>query len=109
MKTQLSADLQQTANHLKDEAINLGNSAIENARDRVVAPAVNAAANAGQYAQHVYEDAREAVTKQLSQAGGVARQQCDTAVKWAAANPLAAIGVAFVAGLFFAKSALTSR
>jgi len=48
------------------------------------------------------------VTRHAGHAGDVARQNLDRAWKWAAANPLAAIGIAFAAGLLIAKSSQQS-
>jgi ElaB/YqjD/DUF883 family membrane-anchored ribosome-binding protein len=98
-----------TASDIKTDARELGNTALEAARDQVIDPARAAAAKAGKLAQEVYADTRDAVVKHAGEASEMAKVQCDRAITWARANPLTAIGIAFAAGLLFAKSTLSSN
>ena len=101
--------LQRSASQLKDEALRVGNTAAAAARDQIFIPAKEAAERASDYGQEIYAAGREALTKHAAQANDVARAQLDRGLSWAKANPLAAIGIAFAAGLLFAKSTLSSK
>lgn len=104
----LTNSLQRSASQLKEEALKAGTTAVNAARDQLIAPAKEAASKAADYSQEVYAAGRDAIVKHASQANDMAREQLDRSVAWAKANPIAAIGIAFVAGLVFAKSALAS-
>lgn len=104
----LTSSLQRSASQLKEEALKVGNTAANAARDQLINPAKEAASKAADYGQEVYAAGREALVKHAGQANEMAREHLDRGVAWAKANPLAAIGIAFVAGLVFAKSALSS-
>lgn len=100
----ITATLRNTANHLRDDARNISATALNAARDQLVEPARQVASRASDYAHEALDETRQLVSRHAGQAGDVARQQLDRAWKWAAANPLAAIGIAFAAGLLIAKT-----
>lgn len=101
----ITSTLQSAATHLRNDARQIGATALNAARDQVLEPARHAATRAGEYAHEAYDETRQLMVKHAGQAGELARHQLDRAWKWAAANPLAAIGIAFAAGLLLAKSA----
>jgi ElaB/YqjD/DUF883 family membrane-anchored ribosome-binding protein len=104
----LTSTLHHAANHIRDDARQIGATALNAARDQVLVPAKQAAAKASDYAHEAYDETRLLVAKHAGQASDLARHQMDRAWKWASANPLAAIGLAFAAGLVLAKTAHSS-
>lgn len=106
----LANSLQRSANHLKDEAVKVGSTAVAAARDQWVNPAREAANKAADYGQELYSSGRDAIVKHATEANDIAHKQFNVGLKWAKANPLAAIAIAFAAGLIIARtSAAASR
>jgi ElaB/YqjD/DUF883 family membrane-anchored ribosome-binding protein len=77
---------------LKEDARNLAESATEAAREKVVDPALEAARDA-------VKQTRKFLTQQGKSLERAASDGRDRVSDWVAANPLAALGVAFAAGL----------
>jgi ElaB/YqjD/DUF883 family membrane-anchored ribosome-binding protein len=77
---------------LKEDARHLAESTAEAAREKVVDPALEAA-------RDVAKQTRKFVSEQGTRFERAATEGRDRVSEWVAANPLAALGAAFAAGL----------
>jgi ElaB/YqjD/DUF883 family membrane-anchored ribosome-binding protein len=83
--------VRESASRVGEYAKDTASRASEYARD--------AASRASDYARGAYQDSRKQVSKQFANAEHYAQEGYDRTKSWISTNPLAAVGVALVAGL----------
>ncbi len=109
----LASDAMQAAkNHIVQPTVDAVHRAGDYAREaagRATDYAREAASRAGEYARETFRDSRKKVGQQLAAAERYASQGYDRTTTWISANPLAAVGVALVAGLLLSTLFRGSR
>lgn len=95
--------------NIKQDVRTFADDTMKAARQHVVDPAVDAAHRAQAYARDAMHDAKERLSRQVTNCEHYASEGYDRTERWVSANPFKAVGIALAIGLVISSFFETSK